>query len=118
QLVGSWNDELAQVGTDKDIAKGTIGQGSAEILRVLNSVESYSTYLQGLDDPKAAVEQATSIYNQDKQSLSAVQERVSMLLKLLQEEPALKRRLAQAQMDIAQVQKKLRETVLPPLPEA
>src|SRR5438093_988967 len=61
QLVGSWNDELAQGGADKDIAKGTNGQGSAEILRVLNSVESYSTYLQGLDDQKAAVEQATSI---------------------------------------------------------
>ena len=40
-----------------------------------------------------------------------------MLQKLLQEEPALKQRLAQAQMDIAQVQKKLRETVLPPLPK-
>src|SRR5437867_1447918 len=105
QLVGSWNDELAQVGTDKDIEKGKMGQGSAEILRVLNSVESYSTYLQGLDDPKAAVEQATSIYNQDKQSLSAVQERVSMLLKLLQEEPQLKKRHAQAQIDIAAVDK-------------
>jgi len=40
-----------------------------------------------------------------------------MLQKLLQEEPALEQRLAQAQMDIAQVQKKLRETVLPPLPK-
>ena len=117
QLIGSWNDELEAVKTDQDIARGTIRQGCAEIVRVLNSVESYSSYLQGLDDPKEAVEQATSIYNQDKQSLSAVQERVSMLQKLLQEEPALEQRLAQAQMDIAQVQKKLRETVLPPLPK-
>src|SRR5205823_229659 len=66
---------------------------------------------------KEAVEQATSIYNQDKQSLSAVQERVSMLQKLLQEEPQLKQRLTQAQMDIAQVDRKLRGTILPPLPE-
>jgi len=117
QLIGSWTDELAAAKKDQDIANGTITQGSTEIRRVLNSIESYSSYLQGLDDPKEAVEQATSIYNQDKQSLSAVQERVSMLQKLLQEEPALKQRLAQAQMDIAQVQKKLRETVLPPLPK-
>ncbi|TMI54052.1 SMC family ATPase [Candidatus Bathyarchaeota archaeon] len=117
QLIGSWTDELAAAKKDQDIANGKITQGSTEIRRVLNSIESYSSYLQGLDDPKEAVEQATSIYNQDKQSLSAVQERVSMLQKLLQEEPALKQRLAQAQMDIAQVQKKLRETVLPPLPK-
>jgi exonuclease SbcC len=117
QLIGSWNDELAQVKLDRDIGMGAVKQGSAEILRILNSVESYSSYLQGLEDPKEAVEQATSIYNQDRQSLSAVQERVSMLQKLLQEEPELKKQLAQAQMDIAQVQKKLRETILPRLPE-
>jgi DNA repair protein SbcC/Rad50 len=117
QLIGSWNDELAQVKLDRDIAMGAVKQGSTEILRVLSSVESYSSYLQGLGDPKEAVEQATSIYNQDRRSLSAVQERVSMLQKLLQEEPELKKQLAQAQMDIAQVQKKLRETILPPLPE-
>jgi DNA repair protein SbcC/Rad50 len=116
QLIGSWNDELGQVRRDQNVAGGTVKQGSAEILRVLNSVESYSSYLQGLDDPKAAVEQATSIYNQDKQSLSAVQERVSMLQRLLQEEPKLKQRLAQAQLDIATVEKKMGGTLLPPLP--
>jgi DNA repair protein SbcC/Rad50 len=116
QLIGSWNDELGQVRRDQNVAGGTVKQGSMEILRVLNSVESYSSYLQGLDDPKAAVEQATSIYNQDKQSLSAVQERVSMLQRLLQEEPKLKQRLAQAQLDIATVEKKMGGTLLPPLP--
>src|SRR6266700_3957230 len=70
-----------------------------------------------MTDPKEAVEQATSIYNQDRQSLSAVQERVSMLQKRLEEEPELQKRLAQAQMDIAEVAKKLRETPLPSLPE-
>src|SRR5207245_10979191 len=68
-------------------------------------------------DPKEVVEQASSIYNQDKQSLSAVTERVNMLQKRLGEEPELKRRLAQAQLDIAIVEKKLKKTLLPPLPE-
>jgi exonuclease SbcC len=83
---------------------------------VLDLIPSYSSYLQGLTDPKEVVEQASSIYNQDKQSLSAVTERVNMLQKRLGEEPELKRRLAQAQLDIAMVEKKLKSTLLPPLP--
>jgi exonuclease SbcC len=39
-----------------------------------------------------------------------------MLQKRLGEEPELKRRLAQAQLDIAMVEKKLKSTLLPPLP--
>ncbi len=116
QLVSSWNEELKQVKQQQDMAAGTIGQGSSEILQLLTSVESYTGYLQGMTDPKEAVEQATSIYNQDRQSLSAVQERVSMLQKRLQEEPELRNRLVQAQADIAEVEKKLRETPLPSLP--
>ncbi len=117
QLVSSWNEELKLVKQQQEAAEGTISQGSTEILRLLTSVESYTGYLQGITDPKGAVEQATSIYNQDRQSLSAVQERVSMLQKRLEEEPELQKRLAQAQMDIAEVAKKLRETPLPSLPE-
>src|SRR3989442_9564545 len=40
-----------------------------------------------------------------------------MLQKRLGEEPELKRRLAQAQLDIAVVEKKLKGTLLPPVPE-
>ncbi len=63
------------------------------------------------------MEQASSIYNQDKQSLSAVTERVNMLQKRLGEEPELKRQLVQAQLDIVIVEKKLKNTRLPSLPE-
>ena len=117
QLIGSWNEELGHVRRDRDIAEGTVRQGSAQILQVLNSVESYSSYLQGLNDPREAVEQATTIYNQDKQSLSAVQERVSMLQRLLQEEPTLKQKLTQARVDITSVERKLKGTLLPALPD-
>ena len=116
QLVASWNNELEEMKRDRDAAAATIRQGSSQILQVLDSIPSYSSYLQGLTDPKEVVEQASSIYNQDKQSLSAVTERVNMLQKRLGEEPELKRRLAQAQLDIAMVEKKLKSTLLPPLP--
>jgi len=42
---------------------------------------------------------------------------VNMLQKRLGEEPELKRQLAQAQLDIAMVEKKLKKTLLPSLPE-
>jgi exonuclease SbcC len=117
QLVASWNNELEEMKRDRDAAAATIRQGSSQILQVLDSIPSYSSYLHGLTVPKEVVEQASSIYNQDKQSLSAVTERVNMLQKRLGEEPELKRRLAQAQLDIAMVEKKFKNTLLPPLPE-
>src|SRR5436853_509189 len=117
QLLVSWENELGEVKRDRDIADATIRQGSSQILQVLASIESYSSYLQGLTDPREVVEQASSIYNQDKQSLSAVTERVNMLQKRLGEEPELKRQLAQAELDIAMVEKKLRKTLLPSLPQ-
>jgi exonuclease SbcC len=117
QLVASWNNELEEMKRDRDAAAAIIREGSSQILQVLYSIPSYSSYLQGLTDPKEVVEQASSIYNQDKQSLSAVTERVNMLQKRLGEEPELKRRLAQAQLEIAMVEKRLKSTLLPPLPE-
>ena len=116
QLVVSWNNELGEMEKDRDTADSTIRQGSNQILQNLSSIESYASYLQGLTDPKEVVEQASSIYNQDKQSLSAVTERVNMLQKRLGEEPMLKRQLAQAQLDIATVERKLKNTTLPSLP--
>ncbi len=117
QLVASWENELEEVKKDRDTADVTIRQGSNQILQVLSAIPSYSSYLEGLNDPREVVEQASLIYNQDKQSLSAVTERVNMLQKRLGEEPLLKRQLAQAHLDIATVERKLKNTLLPSLPE-
>jgi exonuclease SbcC len=117
QLVASWGNELEGVKEDRDTADVTIRQGSNQILQVLSAIPSYSSYLEGLNDPREVVEQASLIYNQDKQSLSAVTERVNMLQKRLGEEPLLKRQLAQAHLDIATVERKLKNTLLPSLPE-
>ncbi len=117
QLVASWGNELEEVKKDRDTADVTIRQGSNQILQVLSAIPSYSSYLEGLNDPREVVEQAFLIYNQDKQSLSAVTERVNMLQKRLGEEPLLKRQLAQAHLDIATVERKLKNTLLPSLPD-
>jgi len=117
QLVASWGNELEEVKKDRDTADVTIRQGSNQILQVLSAIPSYSSYLEGLNDPREVVEQASLIYNQDKQSLSAVTERVNMLQKRLGEEPLLKRQLAQAHLDIATVERKLKNRLLPSLPE-
>jgi DNA repair protein SbcC/Rad50 len=117
QLVASWRSELDDAKKDRDSADVTVRQGSSQILQILGLIPSYFSYLEGLSDPREIVEQASLIYNQDKQSLSAVTERVNMLQKRLGEEPMLKRRLTQAQLDIAAVERKLKNTVLPPLPE-
>lgn len=116
QLVTSWQNELDEVKKDHGTADVAIRQGSSQILQVLGSIPSYSSYLEGLADSREVVEQASLIYNQDKQSLSAVTERVNMLQKRLGEEPVLKRQLAQAQLDIATVERKLKNTPLPSLP--
>src|SRR5947209_15650754 len=96
QLLVSWENELGELKKDRDVADATIRQGSSQILQVLGSIESYSSYLQGLTDPREVVEQASSIYNQDKQSLSAVTERLNMLQKRLVDDPELKRHHAHA----------------------
>jgi len=116
QLVASWGNELEEVKKNRDTADLTIRQGSSQILQVLGTIPSYSSYLEGLNDPREVVDQASLIYNQDKQSLSAVTERVNMLQKRLSEEPMLKRQLAQAQLDIATVERRLKNTPLPLLP--
>jgi DNA repair protein SbcC/Rad50 len=118
RLVQSWEDELGQVRQELGSTSDVIKRGSDEILQVLGSIPRYSSSLKESNDPKDLVEQATSLYGRDKQSLSALEERASMLQKRLREEPGLKLQLDQAQDDIVHVEKKLKKTVLPSLPEA
>ncbi len=117
QLIESWRNELGEVKQELSVATVTVKRGSSEILQALNSIPSYSSFLEGLNDPKVAVEQASSVYNQDRQSLSALLERVNMLQKRLRQEPELKEQITEAQRDISQVEKKLKETTLPSLSE-
>ncbi len=117
QLIESWNSELKRVQDELTMTTGVAERGSSEILQVLSSIPRYSNSLRETSDPKAVLEQASSLYSQDRQSLSALEERVSMLQKRLREEPGLNEQLERAQLDVSQVEKKLKKTILPSLPE-
>ena len=117
RLVQSWEDELDHVRQDITLTDDVIGRGSEEIQQVLSTIPRYSNSLKDLNDPKTLVEQATALYTQDRQSLSALEERASMLQKRLREESGLQIQLDRAQTDISQVAKKLKRAILPSLPE-
>jgi DNA repair protein SbcC/Rad50 len=116
RLVQSWEDEREQVRQELALTGDVIKRGSDEILQVLGSIPRYSSSLKELNDPKDLVEQATSLYSRDRQSLSALEERASMLQKRLREEPGLQLQLDRAQDNILHVEKKLKKVMLPSLP--
>jgi DNA repair protein SbcC/Rad50 len=116
RVVQTWEDEREQVRQELSLTSDVIKRGSDEIVHVLGSIPRYSGSLKDLSDPKDLVEQATSLHSRDKQSLSALEERASMLQKRLREEPGLQLQLDRAQDDILHVEKKLRKAPLPSLP--
>jgi DNA repair protein SbcC/Rad50 len=116
KLVQSWEEDLEQVRQGLARTDDVIQKGQDEILQVLGSIPRYSSSLKELKDPKDLVEQATSLYSRDKQSLSALEERASMLQKRLREEPGLRLQLDRAEDDILHVEKKLKKAPLPTLP--
>jgi exonuclease SbcC len=117
RLVQSWEDELEQVQQELALSGDVIKKGSDEIVQVLRSVPRYSNALSETTDSKALAEQATTLYSQDRQSLSVLEERVNMLQKRLREESGIRLQLDRAQADISQVEKKLKRTPLPSLPD-
>jgi DNA repair protein SbcC/Rad50 len=116
RLVQSWEEELEQVRQELVLSSDVIKRGSDEIAQVLGSIPRYSITLKELSDPKDLVEQALSLYSRDRQSLSALEERDSMLQKRLREAPGLQLQLDRAQDDILHVEKKLKKTQFPSLP--
>ncbi len=116
RLVQSWEDERDQVHQELDLSNDVIKRSSADIMQVLGSIPRYSNSLKDLSDPTSLVDKATSLYNQDRQSLSILEERTSTLQKRLREEPGLQLQLDRAQDDLLHVEKKLKKTPLPSLP--
>jgi len=117
RLVRSWEDELEQVKRELALTTDVIKRGSDEIMQVLGSIPRYSSSLKELTDPSEMVEQATALYSHDKQSLGILEERASMIQKRLREESGFKLQLDRAQDDILHVEKKLKKTSLPSLPD-
>ena len=116
RLVQSWEDDLEHVRQSLSESDDVITRGSEEVRHVLTSILRYSNSLNEASDPKALLEQATTLYTQDRESLRALEERTRMLQKRLLEESGLQLQLERAQAELSQVEKKLKKTTLPSLP--
>lgn len=114
RLVQSWEDDLEHVRQGLSESDDVITRGSEEIRQVLTSIPRYP--FNEASDPKALLEQVTTLYTQDRESLRGLEERARMLQKRLREESGLQLQLERAQADVSQVEKKLKKTTLPSLP--
>ncbi len=117
RLLESWKDELGEMQVSYDEVKNRIAHQTAKLVDTLNRMPRYASLVASAIDPKSALEQVASVYNQDRQTLVALEERAMMLQRALQEEPVLTDRLTQAQSEVTDVSTKLNEAKLPPLPE-
>ncbi len=117
KIVESWEGERDQVQQQLSLTGDVVKRGSDEVLQVLGSIGRYSNNLAELDDPGLLVEKAGSLYSNDKQTLSALEERSRMLQKQLREEPRLGEQIEKAQEEISHVEARLKRTGLPRLPE-
>ena len=116
RLVQSWEDDLEHVRQGLSESDYVITRGSEEIRQVLTSIPRYSISLNGASDPKVLLDQATTLYTQDRESFRGLEERARMLQKGLREESGLQLQLERAQAEVSQVEKKLKKTTLPSLP--
>ena len=117
KIIETWEDERGQVQQELASTGDVVKRGSDEILQVIGSVSRYSASLSMIDDPDLLVEKASSLYSNDKQALSALEERSRMLQRQLREEPQLGEQIERATADILQVEARLKKTPLPRLPE-
>ncbi|HZY94041.1 MAG TPA: ATPase, T2SS/T4P/T4SS family [Candidatus Bathyarchaeia archaeon] len=117
RLLESWKDELAEIQTSYDDVKNRIAHQTAKLVDTLDKVPRYASLVASAKDPKSALEQVALVYNRDKQTLVALEERTMMLQRNLQEEPRLRERLTEAQSELADVVAQLNEVRLPPIPE-
>lgn len=117
RLVHSWEVELGQVQQEISLTADVIRKGTDEITTVLAAVPRYRESLHSLSDLETLVESASSLYNQDRQSLTALEERASILNKQLRESAGLQVQLDRAHADIVLVEKNLKRASLPSLPD-
>jgi exonuclease SbcC len=117
QLIQMRRKDLDDIRLNLNGLRETISTSGQEILHLLNGLPRYSSSLKGQNDPKAALELVTSLYNQDKQSQYTLEERVKLLEKQLEEEPEIRKTFQATEEEIQQVTDKLGKIPLPILPE-
>jgi DNA repair protein SbcC/Rad50 len=117
QLVHSWENELAEYRQNLTKVQQDVVGKSENLLGTLSSIARYSAKVEVAKDPKAAFENVSSLFDNDRQSRQSLEEKVKLLGRQLKEEPQLKERLDLIQGEIRQVEKKFSAAELPDLPE-
>ncbi len=117
ELVRSWEKDLTGVRQNISGLKNETQQGSQEVLQTLRSIPRYSSSLAGVEEPKVALEQASTLYDQERQTRTILEERMRLLEKRLQEEPEVENKLQATRDELRAVTEKLANIRLPDLPE-
>src|SRR2546425_9023621 len=118
QLVQLRAKDLGEVRQSLASLNQMIDRDNEEIVRLLKSIPQYSKLLQeGGEDPKSALELASSQYEKDRRLQAALSERTKLLQGQLREESQVKERLQDAEADAQTLKEKLANVVLPTLPE-
>jgi len=116
QLVQVRKNELATAQRDLAELTFTVSESSRAVIQLLNTLTKYSGRVLG-GDAKEAFESFSALYAQDKQSQSALEERVNILREQLEKEPELNTRLEETEKEIRRVSDALSSIRLPELPE-
>ncbi len=89
-----------------------------EITRHLKAIPQYSKLLSGVEeDPKSALELASSQYEKDQRSQAALSERIKLLQGQLEEGSQVKEHLHDSEAEVQTLKKNLANVAPPTLPE-
>jgi exonuclease SbcC len=94
-----------------------IHEHSQALLNKLANITRYKTIIEASKGPRTALDQVTSTYNHDKQSLTALEERALTLQRAELEETGLRERLSETRDEIRRDNQKLTAAKLPALSE-
>ena len=117
RILESLNKQLSDLQSSHASTTSKIQEQSRTLLDALRMIPRYNTILDASSDPKGALDQLTSAYNRDKQSLVALEERALVLQRAVQEETGLRERLGETRDEINHDNEKLSAAELPSLPE-
>lgn len=116
QFVQVRKNELATA--QRELAELTVSasESSRAVIQLLKTLPKYSGRVSG-EDAKKAFDLTSALYAKDKQSQSALEERVKILREQLEKEPELNTRLEETEREIRRVRDGLSDIRLPELPE-
>ena len=116
QLVQSWQNELEESQRSDSSIRENISKESTGLLDSLRSITRYADKIKDIQDPKAAFETVSTLFDKERQTLRNLETKSKLLSQQLSEETQVKERLAVIQSETKMVEGKLISVQLPDLP--